>query len=753
VIFGLGSKRTLILLYFIFSGILNSGYASEYSVFVKNHRKGLMDQRGKELIPPEYDDLGWSDGTDEVIDGVIGYRKGDRWGIINISNTRITNPQYNDLIPYDKHILVASRPDSYQLNSLFGLISLSGKTIIDYKYNSMKKFGENLVVSKKFQNDVFYGMINQKDELVLPFEYISARLIVPEILTLRDRHQLLTLMAQSGEPLFDEKIDEAEILGDKFLVIERNGRKGLTDFKGKTITPIEYQQFFINDNGFLNALPLRYWEQLSDDGEFINSFPYDQVVPVDSGYYKSSRLNYAFVINNSGREIFRIKNSGIRFLNDSLALFHYRNRYGVIHYNGDTIVRPVFDSIAISENRFFMYTRKQNHSGWIMTDLYGMPLSNQEYESIYHLDKFNLAFRKNGFWGIIDCYGAEKIFAKYDSIYTKMNNLYLVDFYGEKGVVDEFGEWKVYPQKGEVFLLKNGNYLISSYFQSRVINRWGDDLFTSENYLWPFNHGFIEEDFENKFGLLNQKFTRLLPVDNSFVAPLVSDSVFLFKNEKGWGLVDISGHILFKNDIRFEQIIGYNEGFIGVKIDGLYGFIDLNGKLRIANRYEGINLFNDGLANIKILGKWGCVNKIEDIVVQPYYDQIDAFENGLAIARKNNRFGILDGNGKHIIEFEYDSIYRIQNGNFICVLNQKFGLINNMGEIMFYPKYDSILDLNNGFVIAERKNKFGVFSSSGVFIIPVLYEKISYDSYNHVFLVSNDPEWEVVLNMNQSKLY
>ena len=85
------------------------------------------------------------------------------------------------------------------------------------------------------------------------------------------------------------------------------------------------------------------------------------------------------------------------------------------------------------------------------------------------------------------------------------------------------------------------------------------------------------------------------------MGPVVEDSAFLFKNEKGWGIVELSGEILFKDDERFEQIIGYNEEFIGVKIDGFYGFIDLNGKLRIANRYEGIELYNDGMANIKIL--------------------------------------------------------------------------------------------------------------------------------------------------------
>ena len=732
---------------------MNIGYANEYSVFEKNDKKGLKDQRGKELIPAEYDDLGWSMGQESVLDGIIGYRNEDHWGIINVNNTRVTGAIFNDLIPFEHNLFIASRPDSYKLNSLFGLINTAGKTIIDFKYNSLKGFGENLVAGKMVRNNLFYGLINKKDELVVPLEYIAAKLVTPYILALKNQYQLLWLIEASGGSLLDMQIDEVEVYTDKFLLITKNGQKGLFDLKGKMIAPLKYQQFYINENGFLNALPTKKWDMLSTDGKLLRSFIYDKIIPIDSGLYKTGRSNFSYIIDDRGQEIFRISNSELRFLNDSLACFQNKNRYGVIHYNGDTIVNPIYDSIRISGNRLFLFTKKTGQSGWTMADLFGMPLTAQVFDGIYHLDDYNLAIEKNGFWGIMDCYGKEKIIAKYDSIYTSMNDLYLVDFYGEKGVVDAAGTWKIYPQKGEVYMLENGNYLISSYFQSRVISPWGNDLYISENYLWPFKYGFIEEDFENNFGLLNREYMHLLPVNNSFVAALVSDSVFLYRNEKGWGLVDIYGNILFENDDRFEEITGYNEGYIGVKIEGYYGFIDLNAKLRIANRYEGIHLFHDGLANIKILGKWGCVNKVEDIMVQPYYDWIGTFKNGLAIARKNGNYGILNRQGKHLIEFEYDSIYRMQNGNFICVLNQNYGLINNLGEIMFYPKYDSILDLDNGYVIAERKNKIGVFSSKGVFIIPVLYDQISFDPYNRTFLASKIPKWEVILDMNQARKY
>jgi hypothetical protein len=749
----LGSKKTRILLFLIIYGILINSYANEYAIFESNQKKGLKNHRGKVLIPPDFEFLGWGDGSTEVINGIIGYKQDDLWGIINVNNTRITSAKFTHLIPYVKDFIIASIPDSYKLNDLYGLINHSGKVSIDFKYNSLNKFGNNLVVSKKNHNQILFGVINHKDELVIPFEYISCDLITSHILALKDRKQMLYLVNPYGEPLIDRRIDEVEIYADKFLMISVNGNRGLIDLSGESITPIRFGQFNTSNNGNINALPVKKWDILTLGGELVRSLNYDYVNPIDTGFYKTNRSNFSFIINKNAKEIFRIKNSRIRFLNDSLALYKTKNRYGVINYNGDTIIQPIYDSIEISQNRFFLFTKRSNQTGWKIADLFGILLSTQHYDAIYRLDDFDLAYKKNGFWGIVDKYGNEKIFAKYDSIYTKMNDLYLVDFYGEKGVIDDRDTWRVYPQKGDVYLLNNGNYLISSYFQSRVISRWGRDLFTSENYLWPVSNGFIEEDFESNFGLMDGNYRQILAVEHAFVAPIVRDSIFLFNNNKGWGIADISSKIYFKDDQRFERIIGYNENFIGVKIDGFYGFIDLNGKLRIANRYEDISLFNDGIANIKILDKWGCINKMENIVVQPYFDYIGLFENGLAIAQKNDKYGILNDVGKSVIQFEYDSLFRIQNGNFICVLNGKYGLINNLGEIMFYPKYDSISDLDNGYVIAERNNKFGVFTSSGVFIIPVIYDQIVFDPYNQVFLVSRHPQWKTIINLQNSELY
>ena len=105
--------------------------ANEYSIIEEGHKKGLVNNRGKVIIPAEYDDLGWSEGKAEVIADVIGYKENDLWGLLKVNNTKLTSPEFNNIYPLDKNHFVAAKFDTYKLNNLFGVINLSGKTIIN----------------------------------------------------------------------------------------------------------------------------------------------------------------------------------------------------------------------------------------------------------------------------------------------------------------------------------------------------------------------------------------------------------------------------------------------------------------------------------------------------------------------------------------------------------------------------------------------------------------------------------------------
>ncbi len=726
----------LLLLFF------HDSKANDYNIIEDNNRKGLVDNKGKIIIPAEYDDLGWSSGSSEVIDDIIGYKKGDLWGLINLKNIPVTSPDYIEIYPFNREYLIAARWDNYKLNRRYGLINSSGKPIIPFEYAMLKKSGDQLIAGRKLNNQLFFGVLNLKGKPVIPLDYKEVKKINPNIYKLTGFDGKGYLTNNEGSPLINFWIDEIKALKNKHFIVEVKGKQGLLSATGKLLSIPLYRKININDDGRISALPSAEWKILSFENEPIQTLTYDSINPIDSNLYYGKRKDYSFIIDREGKELFTIKDSKIFILNDSFAAIKPDTRYGMVNYRGDTVYKPEFDSIRVAGKRCFLYVENGREKGWQMGDLSGKLFPDTFFDQILEMKNSYMAVRKGQFWGIMNNLGNILIQPKYDTVYQFKYDRFLVGFHKEPGVVDTMENWQSLPRKGDLYLLDDNRYLVSSYNGSYILNYFGDRLFYSENYLRPMAKSFIEEDYKHRKGIVNSDYKSILPVRYDQIKEIESDSVYLFKNEYGWGSVNRNGAILFQNDQRFEDVRDVSEEYIGVKINGKYGFVDYLGRLRIAYRYEDIGFFHNNIANIKILGKWGCINKKEELIVQPYYQEIGLFNNGLSIARKDNKYGIINSSGKVKLPFEYDSINSLKQGGFICYLEGKAGLADKNGIQQFYPKFDEIRDLDNGYILVKRKGKYGLFTDSGVINIPIIYDKLIYDHYNKVMLAYRKPKWK-----------
>ena len=307
--------------------------------------------------------------------------------------------------------------------------------------------------------------------------------------------------------------------------------------------------------------------------------------------------------------------------------------------------------------------------------------------------------------------------------------------------MDDEGKWIILPQKQEIDLLSGNRYLVRSIYGSKVAQFDGPVLFETDYFLYPHGEDFLEKNLDKEYGLFNEHGERICPTIYSEISELEEDSLYVGRRDTAYSFIGRNGITLDYMDPRFEEVMPMKERFIGIKIDGKYGFVDPNGDLRIANRYEGIGYFNNGIAPVMIRGKWGFVNVIEDIVIQPRYNQAIGYENGIFVVEQNGKFGIIDKNGNSIVRVEYDRIEKLESGSFITELGGKLGLINKYGQVSVLPRFETLVDLKNGNLIVSRKGKYGLITTEGVDIFPMIYDEIIFDDINNLYLARTNSDW------------
>ena len=129
----------ILLLFILFCSFFHAfgEEGEEYSIIEKNHKKGLINKNGRVLIPAEYDDLGWTNGGTQLLENVIGFKKGGLWGVLNTKNEKVTDPVYTSLAKFNENWIVASKKLSFNSNIVYGVINAKGNAEIAFQYHKL----------------------------------------------------------------------------------------------------------------------------------------------------------------------------------------------------------------------------------------------------------------------------------------------------------------------------------------------------------------------------------------------------------------------------------------------------------------------------------------------------------------------------------------------------------------------------------------------------------------------------------------
>jgi hypothetical protein len=86
----------------------------------------------------------------------------------------------------------------------------------------------------------------------------------------------------------------------------------------------------------------------------------------------------------------------------------------------------------------------------------------------------------------------------------------------------------------------------------------------------------------------------------------------------------------------------------------------------------------------------------------------------------------------------------MSNKKFVLFAGGRSGLADKNGVIRIDARFDYLSELDNELVLVGNDGKFGVLTTTGLNVIPIAYEKLSFDKKNNQFLALKKSDWKEI---------
>ena len=235
-------------------------------------------------------------------------------------------------------------------------------------------------------------------------------------------------------------------------------------------------------------------------------------------------------------------------------------------------------------------------------------------------------------------------------------------------------------------------------------------------------YGCSEDDFEQDWVEASELDRPSYDMLYQFVAKNIDKAV---TKEEADELADKywnrNGHDSRKYDWQDDFI---RNGFVKVKLDGKFGFINEDDEEIVSCKYEYADDFYDGMAKVKSEEGWGFVNEDGEEIISCKYEYATSFSDGLARVKSEEGCGFINKDGEEIIPCKYEEVYGFSDGLAGVKSEEGWGFINKDGEEIIPCKYEDAKNFWDGLAIVKSEEGWGFINKDGEGITPCKYEEV-----------------------------
>ncbi len=305
-------------------------------------------------------------GNKNSLTTYISAFENNKWGVIDNKGKEIIKTEYDEMVIIpnkNKDIFVCIYDVDYENNTYkTKVLDKSGKEILE-KYDlvePLENSKENEVWYEddvlKFQKDGKYGLINFKGKEILSPEYTN-------------------IYALSGT--------------EKSIVIEKEGKKGIfTTVSNDIVVEPKYEEIYSinnnNENGYIVKNPESKYGLISNDKKVILEEKYEEIKNVESKEYFVVKENGILkIVDKNAQTILDSGFDSIEKINSDQFIIIKNGKYGVVDRLGNTVIVSEYEDIKPSISNYYI-VKKDGKYGVILTADSSIKV-NYEYENISYI--------------------------------------------------------------------------------------------------------------------------------------------------------------------------------------------------------------------------------------------------------------------------------------------------------------------------------------------------------------------------------
>lgn len=340
-----------------------------------NSAYGVIAENGMAIIPFEYDKISSSYYSRT---NTLNVSKNKKWGVINFISKKVIVP-----LEYDELYSEVGTYKRVKKNGLYNLLAADNTLAFSKWYKSMSAYDENNIIVD-YQGKK--GIIDINEKQIVPLEYEELSKIYTKgsatafLVKKGDKYGVVKPDGSFAVPLEYSSLKSS--YSTELLIAEKDGKKGLVSGDGKIVLPITYDEITNDDKGFVIKQNGKTGI-VGKDGSEVIAPVYESLEIVDNDYSSASGLILATKNGKKGLldKAGRVK---LEFIYDDIVVEQRSSYYSTV-----SIPNP---AIAIKGGKYGMIEAN------------GTQVLPFEYTSLQYMSSFLVIAEKNGKYGIRSIY-------------------------------------------------------------------------------------------------------------------------------------------------------------------------------------------------------------------------------------------------------------------------------------------------------------------------------------------------------------